>query len=186
VISLRSTSCALLAAVLVALPLSCVVIADECPCVVGSLVEPTGTRVKIPPVATAWEVVVRAGEPLFIVHGITTSLTEEKMSEMAEEELCQAARDFFAFELEVDGRLIVPSVLDVRWGLIRGAPEYGACGHIEWVFEFPAGSLPPGIHLLAGRWSYKAEAELGLFAEHEEDLNPLFPLTGSLILTVLP
>ena len=182
----RFAKYALFVAVLVSLPLSCAGVQNECPCIVGSLVEPVGTRVKIPLTGTAQEVVVRAGVSLFVAHGITTSLTEEKMIEMPEGELCLAARCFFAFDLEVDGESIAPSALSVRWGSIRGAPEYGEYGLIEWVYEFPAGSLAPGIHLLVGRWRYGEEAELGLFAESEEDLNPLFPLTGSLTLTVLP
>ena len=112
--------------------------------------------------------------------------SEEQMLEIPEEELCQAARDFFTFELELDGGIVTPSAICIRWGLIRGAPGYGPCGHIEFIYEFPAGFFAPGIHLLVARWSYKSDAELGLFAESEEDLNPLLPLTGSLVLTVLP
>jgi len=186
VISLRSASLASLVAILVVAALSNVVTANECPCVVGSLIEPAGTRVKIPPIGTAWEVVVGATEPLFVVHGITTSLAEEQMLEIPEEELCQAARDFFTFELELDGSVVTPSAMCIRWGLIRGAPEYGSCSHIEFIYEFPAGFLPPGIHLLVARWSYQEGAALGLFAQSQDNLNPLFPLTGSLILTVLP
>jgi len=160
---------------------------EPLPCFTSAPYVSSHTRVRLFESAAT----VYSSEAFYVAHGWGT-LCWESFSGLSAEDIASMVAANGQFILWLDGDLVQPTAL---FGHISDCSEWSpdyCCGgndhgdwgwNISWVYEFPADSVEPGVHVLGGEWRWQyGEVRIGPFPEEFEPAS-IMKLTT---LTVLP